>query len=132
MRGPSASLYGGGATAGVLNITTQDYLNTPLTGNAFLGYGSHNFWKGFGQFGGDIKNVDYRISLSRAASSGYRDHEGFWSDNLYGKAKLNVTKNFRSIPGNRIYRILPGKSGRNDLEYDGFRSYTGKPGCSDI
>ena len=98
MRGPAASLYGGGATAGVLNITTQNYLNTPLTGNAFLSYGSHNFWKGFGQFGGNIKNVDYRISLSRAASSGYRDHEGFWSDNIYGKAGLKISKNFEVSP----------------------------------
>jgi iron complex outermembrane receptor protein len=98
MRGPSASLYGSNASIGVINIETQDFKNNPLTGSAFLNYGSHNFWKGFGQFGGDAKNIDYRISLSRTASDGFRDHEKFWANNIYGKANINFSSNFQLSP----------------------------------
>jgi len=98
LRGPSGSIYGGNGSAGVINIMTQDYTGTPLTGNAFLSYGSHNFWKGFGQFGGEVKNVNYRVSLSRMASDGYRQHTNYWANNIYGKATIKVSSNFQISP----------------------------------
>jgi iron complex outermembrane receptor protein len=86
LRGPAASLYGGSASGGIINIMTQPAVNKPLYGDAEISYGSNNFWKGFGQFGGDVDNVNYNVSFSRTMGDGYRVHTHFWGNNLYGKA----------------------------------------------
>lgn len=55
LRGPAASLYGGGAAGGIINIITQNSPRTPLFGEVSTSGGSNGFWKGFGQFGGNVK-----------------------------------------------------------------------------
>ena len=98
LRGPSASLYGGGAAGGIINITTRNYTATPLSGEASAEYGSNNFWKGFGQFGGSSGDVNYRVSFSRAAGDGYRVHTHFWQNNIYAKATYTPSATLQLSP----------------------------------
>ena len=85
LRGPSASLYGGSATGGIINITTPDAPNVPLFGEVYGNFGSNAFWKEGGKFGGATKDVNYMISLSRTMGDGYRQHSEFWGNNVSGK-----------------------------------------------
>ena len=98
LRGPSASLYGGGAAGGILNIVTQNSPPHPLFGEASLNYGSNNFWKGFGQFGGNSGDVNYRLSFSRTAGDGYRVHTHFWENNIYTKAIYTPSSEIQITP----------------------------------
>ncbi|MCX6161720.1 MAG: TonB-dependent receptor [Ignavibacteriae bacterium] len=98
LRGPSASLYGGSASGGIINILTNGGYNIPLGGEAFGSYGSNNFWKAFGQYGGTVDKVDYRMSFSREMGDGYRVHTHFWSDKISGKAEYKPAKNLIITP----------------------------------
>ena len=98
LRGPAASLYGGSASGGIVNIMTHSPGNTPLYGDAQASYGSHNFWKGFGQFGGDVDKVNYNVSFSRSMGDGYRQHSAFWANNVYGKATYTPAEGVNIIP----------------------------------
>jgi iron complex outermembrane receptor protein len=98
LRGPAASLYGGSASGGILNIITQNSPATPLFGEASTSFGSNNFWKGFGEFGGDVNDVNYRISFSRMTGDGYRVHTHFWGDNVYGKVVYMPSKSILLTP----------------------------------
>ncbi|MCE1164637.1 MAG: TonB-dependent receptor [Bacteroidetes bacterium] len=92
LRGPGASLYGGSSSGGVLNIITKNGGSRPLTGTGSLIYGSNNFFKGNGQFGGQVKDLNYNLSYSREYGDGYRDHTHFYGNNIYGKATYNPCK----------------------------------------
>lgn len=98
LRGPAASLYGGSASGGIINIMTQNAPQQPLFGEAQATYGSNNFWKGFGQFGGSVNDVNYRVSFSRAMGDGYRQHTHFFANNVYGKATYTPTGNIQVTP----------------------------------
>jgi iron complex outermembrane receptor protein len=86
LRGPGASLYGGGSSAGVLNIRTMDGGPTPASGFVSGTYGSNGFWRATGDVGGSSDNVNYRASYTRAEGDGYRVHTAFHGDNVYAKA----------------------------------------------
>jgi iron complex outermembrane receptor protein len=98
LRGPAASLYGGSASGGIINIMTQNAVDKPLYGEAQASYGSNNFWKGFGQFGGNVDKVNYNISFSRTMGDGYRVHTHFWGNNVYGKAIYTPTEGIQLTP----------------------------------
>ncbi len=93
LRGPSGALYGGGGSGGVLNITTADGGAAPLGARASVTGGSYGFRKTLAEAGGTSGAMNYRVSMSQAAGDGWRDHNAFWSDNLYGK--LRWTPNSR-------------------------------------
>jgi iron complex outermembrane receptor protein len=96
-RGPAASLYGGGSSAGVVSITTDDGGPGPLGGMASATYGSNGFWRATGDVGGTRGDLNYRASYTHAEGDGYRVHTAFHGDNVYGKvhwapsAKVRVT-----------------------------------------
>jgi iron complex outermembrane recepter protein len=92
LRGPAASLYGGGGAAGVLNIFTSDGGSKPLGAELNLTFGSNGFSKALLQFDGANSGTDYRISYSRTNGDGYRDHQSFWSNKLYEKINFHPTK----------------------------------------
>ena len=98
LRGPSASLFGGSSNGGIINIITKNAPNLPIFGEADASYGSNNFWKGFGEFGGEVKNVNYRVSFSRTMGDGWRDHTHFWGNNISAKLNYYPTKNITLIP----------------------------------
>ena len=98
LRGPAAAIYGGGAAGGVINIETQNAPNTPLFGEASTTAGSNNFWKGSGAFGGNVGDVNYRVSFSRMIGDGYRQHTHFNGNNIYGKATYTPTDYIEITP----------------------------------
>jgi len=57
LRGCGASLYGGSASGGILNVVSRSSPPAPLFGEAGAVYGSNNFWKGGGQFGGNFNSL---------------------------------------------------------------------------
>ncbi len=98
LRGPAASLYGGGAAGGIINIVTENSPNTPLFGEVSSTGGSNGFWNGFGQFGGDVRDVNYRVSLSRTVGDGYRVHTHFWQNKAYAKATYTPGSSVQLMP----------------------------------
>jgi iron complex outermembrane receptor protein len=97
-RGPAASLYGGGSSAGVLNITTADGAAAPASGLASGTYGSNGFWRTTGQIGGSLGALNYRTSYTHSAGDGYREHTGFHGDNVYAKAHWQAAPRLRLTP----------------------------------
>jgi len=98
LRGPAASLYGGSASGGVVNVVTQNGGTHPLSAEASASFGSNNFWKGFGQFGGNAFDANYRVSFSRTGGDGYRDHTHFWGNNVYGKITYTPSEYLQITP----------------------------------
>ena len=98
LRGPAAGLYGGGGAAGIINITTNNGGPRPIGGEISQSVGSNGFTKSLIQLDGSKNDMDYRISYSRTAGDGYRDHQAFWSNKLYEKVnyypthKLSITQ----------------------------------------
>ena len=98
LRGPAASLYGGGGAAGVINISTMDGGSKPVGGEINQTVGSNGFTKELVQLGGTMGATNYRISYSRSDGAGYREHQAFWANNLYEKInfrpseKLTITQ----------------------------------------
>ena len=97
-RGPAASLYGGGSSAGVLSVLTADGGSTPAAFDLNGTYGSHGFERTTGQVGGTIGGVNYRTSYTHNAGDGYRVHTAFQGDNLYAKAHWNPTEALHLTP----------------------------------
>jgi iron complex outermembrane recepter protein len=87
LRGPASALYGGGAAGGVLNIETRDGGSEPLGGSVSVVGGQYGFLKAYGEAGGTAGGVNYRLSVSRNAGDGYREHTAFNATNVYGKAR---------------------------------------------
>jgi iron complex outermembrane receptor protein len=92
LRGPVASLYGGGGSAGVINIATNNGGSKPIGGEAGLTMGSNGYLKGLVQLDGSKENMDYRVSYSRTKGDGYRDHQAFWGNVLYEKVNFHPSK----------------------------------------
>jgi iron complex outermembrane receptor protein len=92
LRGPSASLYGGGGAAGVLNITTNDGGSKALGGEVMETFGSNGFLKSFVQLDGTHQDIDYRLSYSHTSGDGYRDHQAFHGNKFYEKLNFNPSK----------------------------------------
>ena len=91
LRGPSASLYGSSGAAGIINITTYNGGEKPLGGMFSQSVGTDGFYKTFIQLNGTQKATDYRVSYSREAGDGYREHQAFWSNKLYEKLGFQFT-----------------------------------------
>ncbi len=98
LRGPSASLYGGGGAGGVLSITTNDGGTKSLGGELNQTFGSNGYSKSLVQLDGSHDNLNYRVSYSRTGGDGYRDHQAFRGNKIYEKInfypskKLSVTQ----------------------------------------
>ena len=97
-RGPAGSLYGGGSSAGILNITTADGPPAPAQADMSSTYGSNGFWRGTGELGGTLGDVNYRMSYTHNTGSGYRVHTAFHGDNVYAKAHWSPTASLHLTP----------------------------------
>ncbi len=97
-RGPATSLYGGGAAGGVINVETQGSGPAPLSAGLGAMGGSNTFWNGFGHLGGQINDLNYRLSVSQSAADGYRVHTHFHAKNFYGKAAYTPDSSLRIVP----------------------------------
>lgn len=92
LRGPTASLYGGGGAAGVLNITTDSGGPKSIGGELNQTLGSNGFTKSMIQVDGSKDIIDYHISYSRTDGDGYRDHQAFRGNKLYEKINFHPYK----------------------------------------
>jgi iron complex outermembrane receptor protein len=97
-RGPGASLYGGGSSAGVLSIRTSDGASAPASGLFSSTYGSNGFWRATGQVGGTVGDVNYRASYTHSTGDGYRVHTAFHGDNVYAKGHWRASAALRLTP----------------------------------
>ncbi len=91
LRGPAAAIFGGGSSAGVVNITTYDGSNRPINGEAYSSFGSYGFWKTSAQAGGTNNNLNYHFSLSRTGGDGYRIHTAYHATNIYSKINYDIS-----------------------------------------
>jgi outer membrane cobalamin receptor len=89
VKGLAASMYGGCATGGVININTFDGGEKPVSVSLFATGGSYGFWKTGLQLDGTKDKVNYRISYSHTSGDGYRIHQAFRGDNF--SEKINWT-----------------------------------------
>ena len=87
VKGLAASMYGGSANGGIVNILTNDGGEKPVNGMLYASYGSNAFYKLLGQVDGTEGNINYRISYSHTQGNGYRAHQAFMGDNF--SEKLN-------------------------------------------
>ncbi len=95
LRGPATGLYGGGGSAGVVNITTKNGVSVPLGGEAMQTIGSNGFAKTFMQLSGTQNYLNYRVSYSRSGDKGYRQHQAFWSNKFYEKLNFQPSKKIK-------------------------------------
>lgn len=95
LRGPAASLYGGGGAGGALNITSEGY--DPLGPNNLAQFtgGSNGFYKGLFKTAGGTSSLNYSASFSKFAGSGYRDHTGFYGDIFTEKLSAQVNPDLK-------------------------------------
>jgi len=98
LRGAAASLYGGSASGGIVNITTKNAPDVPLGGEVLGTFGSNGFWKEGAQLGGSYEKTNYRLSVSKTMGDGYREHTHFWGNNVYGKANYTPTPEVKLTP----------------------------------
>lgn len=98
LRGPGASLYGGSSTAGIINIISKDSPLKPYFGEGMLNFGSTNFWKALGRFGGGFNKFNYTVNFSRNMGEGYRIHTHYQGNNLYAKANITPSNIFKITP----------------------------------
>ena len=88
IRGPVAFLYGGGSGGGVIDIRSRAAQAGPVHGGLLVEGGSNGFYKTRGEISGRASGIWYLISGSRTAGDGYRIHQAFWGDNIYGRFGL--------------------------------------------
>jgi iron complex outermembrane receptor protein len=86
LRGPAAAFYGGGSSAGVINIQTENGGDKPVGVKTSHTVGTDNFGKSQWQLGGTMHGINYRVSESRMGGNGYREHQKFYGNNFYFKA----------------------------------------------
>ncbi len=98
LRGPAAAMYGGGASGGVISITTRQSPVVPLFGEASTIIGSHNFWRGSASVGGQSDGVNYLLSVSRALGDGCRVHTHFSGNTLLAKATITPASTLTITP----------------------------------
>ena len=98
-RGPEASLFGGGSSAGVLSISTAEGGPEPASGMISTSAGSNGFSRITGQLGGTLQGgASYRISVTHDQGDGYRVHTAFHGDNVYAKARWSPSPSLHLTP----------------------------------
>ena len=112
IRGPASVIYGSGAMAGVINITTKRFQNEGFSASADINYGSFNTGKFNAGLGYKNNKFSAGISINDDYSDGSRPSSGFksetgtfyasymidpiWSLNL--NSYVNTTKSYNPGP----------------------------------
>jgi len=92
VRGPVAFLYGGGSGGGVIDIHTRFADSGLVHGGLLVEGGSNGFYKTRGEISGKASGIYYLFSGSRTAGDGYRIHQAFWGNNVYGRLGFHVRR----------------------------------------
>jgi iron complex outermembrane receptor protein len=91
IKGLAASMYGGCANGGVVNITTIEGGPKPVNVTLMGMGGSYGYMKTLAQIDGTKDKVNYRISYSHNQGFGYRVHQAFRGDNFSKKLTWSPT-----------------------------------------
>jgi iron complex outermembrane recepter protein len=100
MRGPFSSLYGN-AAGGVIQLFTADGPREPTLSGSVVA-GSYGTYKLDTQFGGQYRDLNYRLDVSRFHTGGYREHSAATRDITNGKFKLPVASGLLTLVVNTL------------------------------
>ncbi len=97
LRGSGAVQYGGGATAGTINIITRSPIGQPLSGHVFAQAGSHKARDARGgiQVGGEKWGM--RLDAQHYEADNYRENNKAKTDNVNGELRLGNQKDFVAV-----------------------------------
>ena len=123
MRGPQATRFGSSALAGVLHMRSEE--PTPyFTSRGQLSAGSDDLLEGGLALGGPLEFLDkafqFRASLHRNYSNGYRQNDFFERDDTNERDELSARLKLRYEPSRRLRIDLSGLNVHNDNGYDPF------------
>ncbi len=128
LRGPQSSLWGSGAVAGVISITTTQS-DQPFAVSGYLEGGTFDTYTGGLSLGGTGEKFSYRISANYAASDGENiASEGDEKDG-YNNKTLNVGAGYKFTENSELkasYRRTEA-----DRDFDGTNFITGLPEDAD-
>lgn len=74
IRGGGGTIYGEGALAGVINITTKKGGERPIQMEGSAQYGSYENYRTSSVIRGSQEDLSYSLGVTRQESGGYRDH----------------------------------------------------------
>jgi iron complex outermembrane recepter protein len=100
MRGPFSSLYGN-AAGGVIQLFTADGPREPTLSGSVVA-GSYGTYKLDSQFGGQYRDLNYRLDVSRFHTGGFREHSAATRDITNGKFKLPVASGLLTLVVNTL------------------------------
>jgi iron complex outermembrane receptor protein len=100
MRGPFSSLYGN-AAGGVVQLFTADGPREPTLSGSVVA-GSYGTYKLDSQFGGQYRDLNYRLDVSRFHTGGFREHSAASRYITNGKFKLPVASGLLTLVVNTL------------------------------
>ena len=95
LRGGGGTIYGEGALAGVINITTTSGGDTPIQTEERVEAGSYGWQQYVASYFGRAKALRYATSYTRQLLGGYRDSTAMRGTALTANAALDVTDRVR-------------------------------------
>ncbi len=99
LKGAGASLYGGSASAGLINISTLNGFDKTIGTIVGGDYGTNNSAKGFLHLGGKAsEQTEWRASFSRALGDGWRTHTHYQGNNASLKFMYTPSDKFTITP----------------------------------
>ena len=128
LRGPQSSLWGSGAVAGVISITTAQ-TDQPFVANGYLEGGSYDTYTAGLSLGGAGDSFNYRISVNYADSEGENiaaegdEKDGYTNKTFNLGAGYDITEN---LDIKASYRHTQA-----DRDFDGTSFITGLPEDAD-
>src|SRR5436190_839923 len=114
LKGSQSTLYGSDAIAGVINIITKKAGNKAMNGNAMLGYGSFNSFRGSAGINGQKEKFDYNLNYSihktdgineSTSNSSNAEKDGYTQHNIMAGFGIQPSKNIRIQPYIRFSKI---------------------------
>jgi iron complex outermembrane receptor protein len=125
-RGPSSSLYGDNAIAGVINIITKSGAREPYT-DLSLESGNYDYWKRRAAISETAGAYSYYLFGGYDTSDGYREHSDYRASNYIGNLNYKVsdfsTFYLRSGYLSNDY-LLPGSLTKDEISTVGRREST--------
>lgn len=96
VRGPNSVSFGANAFQSVISITTSHASQQKGTSLSFL-KGDQNLERSFGRYSGSLqdRNIDYRFSLARTQSSGYKQQNDDFRKSEFS-TRIDFTPNYQN------------------------------------
>jgi len=120
LRGGGAVLYGGGATAGTINIITRSSTAAGISGEAFASMGSHNMQDLRGNLRAGNGSIGLNLNAQHYENDNYRANNRAMQDAVSGELKFGSPEGFLAInvSGDDQKSRLPGSRTEAKLSSD--------------